>query len=228
MQVLTGQNSAFLALWGFRAYRGEMNGKAKRRGLMGGTFNPLHHGHLITARWAGELLCLDRVGLMPNTRSPLRLEERMASAELRLEMVRAAVAGEPQLEAEEVEVARGGPSYLVESLEELRRRDPDIVPVFLMGGDSLSSFDRWVRAEEIVELAEVRVLPRPGLDAEAALAALERRRPALRGALTLLPSGPRVDISATEIRDRVKAGRSIRYLVPDPVREIIEREGLYR
>lgn len=202
--------------------------QVERRGLMGGTFNPPHHGHVITARWAGETLGLNRVGLMPNTRSPLRVGEALAPARTRLRMVRAAVEGEAMLEAVDAEVERGGTSYLVETLEALRARHPGVKWVFFMGADSLYSFERWVRAEDIVALADVWILPRPGLDAAEALRELETREPRLRGRLRVMPSGPEIDISATEIRDRVNAGLSIRYLVPDPVREIIEREGLFR
>lgn len=196
-------------------------------GLLGGTFNPIHHGHLIAARAAREALGLDRLLLMPNRRSPLRLEEALADADERLEMVRLAVAEEPGLEACDLEVIREGTSYLVETLSELQGLFPQAQLTFLMGVDSLETFDRWREAERIVQLARVMVLPRPGGKAEAALAALEKRAPVLKEKIALLGEGPHIDISATEIRERLRQGKSIRYLVPDAVGDYIKLNKIF-
>jgi nicotinate-nucleotide adenylyltransferase len=188
---------------------------------MGGTFNPVHHGHLITARWACEALGLDKVALMPNARSPLRQDEVLAPADLRLSWVQAAVKGEPLLDVLDTEVKRQGISYLVETLEVLNECWPEREWVFLMGADSLETFDCWVRVEDILQLVQVQVLPRPGLDSREALAALTARAPEVGNRVQLLPQGPRVDISATEIRGRIRNGRSIRYLVPESIQQSI-------
>lgn len=199
----------------------------KRLGVLGGTFNPIHHGHLIAAREAMAGLELDRLLIMPNARSPLRMEEELAPAEARLEMVRLAVEGEPGLEACDVETSRKGTSYLVDSLQRLRERYPMSELSFLMGVDSLSTFERWREVDRIVDLARVCVMPRPGADAKKALSALEARCPKLIGRLKRMEEGPRIDISATDIRNRVRSGRSIRYLVPDAVREYIRENVIY-
>lgn len=197
-------------------------------GVLGGTFNPIHHGHLIAAREAMAALALDRLLIMPNARSPLRRGGKLAPADDRLEMVRLAVEGEPGLEACDVETSRQGTSYLVESLRELRDRYPAADLHFLMGVDSLSSFERWREAERITKLARVCVMPRDSADGRKELAALEARCPALKGCLNLLSEGPRIDISATDIRNRIRSGRSIRYLVPDTVAAHIQERGMYR
>jgi nicotinate-nucleotide adenylyltransferase len=208
-----------------------MNEQAKqifrKIGVLGGTFNPIHHGHLIAAREAMGSLGVDRLLIMPNARSPLRMEEELAPAEVRLEMVRLAVEGEPGLEACDVETSRKGISYLVDSLQIVQERYPTADLCFLMGVDSLSTFERWREVERIVDLARVCVMPRPGADGKIELSALEARCPELTDRLTLMEEGPRIDISATDIRERVKSGRSIRYLVPDQVGEYIRENSVY-
>lgn len=204
-----------------------MNQKAEQLGILGGTFNPIHHGHLIAARYARETLGLDRLLMMPNVQSPLRMDEKLAAAADRLEMVRLAVADEPGLEACDLEVRREGTSFLVETLVELLSLHPDASFTFLMGGDSLETFDRWREVEKIVALANVVVLPRPGGDVAGALRALEKRAPVLRDKVQLLPEGPHIDISATEIRARLRAGKSVRYLVPDRVEDYIRSHNVF-
>jgi nicotinate-nucleotide adenylyltransferase len=204
-----------------------MNQKAEQLGIMGGTFNPIHHGHLIVARAAKEALGLDRLLLMPNARSPLRMQEALADAKDRLEMVRLAVAEEPGLEACDLEVSREGTSYLVDTLAELRSIYPASELTFLMGVDSLDTFDRWREVDRIVTLAKIVVLPRPGGKAACTLADLEKRATALQGKIQLREAGPHIDISATEIRERLRQGKSIRYLVPDAVAEYISSTHLF-
>jgi nicotinate-nucleotide adenylyltransferase len=202
-----------------------MNLKAEQLGIMGGTFNPIHHGHLIVARAAKEALGLDRLLMMPNVQSPLRMDEKRASATDRLEMVRLAVKDEPGLEACDLEVKRQGTSFLVETLGQLQKMNPEAQLTFLMGADSLETFDRWKEVERIVEIAKVVVMPRPGGHASVALTDLEKRAPALQGKIHLLPEGPHIDISATEIRDRIKSGKSVRYLVPEAVEAYLKRSA---
>jgi nicotinate-nucleotide adenylyltransferase len=204
-----------------------MNSKAEAWGLLGGTFNPVHCGHLLAARAAAEALGLHRLLLLPNACSPLRQGEEMASPGDRLEMVRLAVAETTGLGVCDLEVRRPGPSYLIDTLRELRAAHPGVDFTFLMGVDSLRSFDRWREAAQIPALARVVVMPRPGDDAAAALTALESRAPALRGRIHLLTEGPRLDISATDIRDRIREGRSVRDLLPEAVADYIRTRGLY-
>jgi len=201
-----------------------MNAKVKRLGVYGGTFNPVHHGHLILAREAMELLCLDRLLFVPNARSPLRMHEEPAEPGRRLELVRLAVEGEPGMKVCDLEIRRGGASYTVETLEALSAEYPGVELFFLAGADSLESLDRWVRVERIVQLARVCILPRPGYSRTRALRELARRSPQLAQEVELLQSKRRIDISATEIRERLAAGKSIRWLVPEGVARALAGE----
>jgi nicotinate-nucleotide adenylyltransferase len=205
-----------------------MNPKAEQLGVFGGTFNPVHHGHLILAREAVELLKLDRLLLVPNAQSPLREGEVLAPAEDRLHMLRLAVAEEPGMRVCDLEVRRGGPSYTVETLEALASAHPDAELIFLCGADSLNTLDRWVRIDRILELARICVLTRPGTEAEGALENLTRRALSVGRAVRLLPMSRMIDLSATEIRERVARGQSVRWMVPEAVEAYIRLRGFYR
>ena len=189
-------------------------------GIYGGTFDPVHHGHLILARDAVEQLGLSQIIFVPAAVSPHKLVSAPgADGARRLAMLRAAIAGEPRFAVDPCELERAGPSYTVDTLLDLRRRLPAGTALFyLIGEDNVPKLDTWHRAGELRSLATFVVFrrtDRPIPDrpvAEADFPVLERR----------------VDLSATEIRKRVAAGRSIRYLVPESVAAIIEAESLYR
>ena len=180
--------------------------------LFGGTFDPVHHGHLILAREAVEQLRLDRLIFIPNTLSPHKQALAAAPAELRLEMVRAAISGEPQFETDDLELRRGGASYAVDTVEEMRRQHPDASLVYLIGEDNVAELHTWRRSAELQALAQFVVLSRTGHPRRHSFPVVERD----------------IDISSTEIRKRVAKGASIRYLVPEKVLEIIERHNLYK
>ncbi len=203
-------------------------------GLFGGTFDPIHLGHLRIAEEAREALRLARVLFIPAKLPPHKEGADLSPPEFRLEMVRRAVAGNPHFEASDLELRREGPSYSVLTLRQLRG---DLAPRdrlwFLMGSDSYREVHTWHRYEELFELADVAVLSRPpdGRD----LGAPE----GLAASLTAGPQGFRhtsgrevrfvevtlLDISSTEIRRAMAEGRSVRYLVPDSVREGYEGLG---
>jgi len=189
-----------------------------RIGLLGGTFDPPHIGHLIVAQDAWSALRLDRVVFIPAAVPPHKAGRVEASAELRLEMLRAACGDDPRFAIDDLELRRPGPSYTVDTLREYRGRYPEAALHLLIGVDQHAQFHTWRAPEAIRSLATVVVLSRSGESAgEAAGAGLDMALEATR-----------IDVSATEIRRRVAAGEPIRYLVPDGVRSIIEREGLYR
>lgn len=201
--------------------------KPGRIGIYGGTFNPVHHGHLLMARDVREMLSLDRMILVPNQRSPLRVGEPLLDGAHRLAMLRLAVANEEHFEVSEYELSRGGVSYTVETL----RHFAEVVGGelhFIIGADSLMTFDRWLEVGEIVELADVLVVPRPGFNLDQAKVDLEARSPGLSQRLTALPDNRHIDIASSEIRERLQAGKSVRYLVPDVVADYIANHGLYR
>jgi nicotinate-nucleotide adenylyltransferase len=185
-----------------------------RLGIFGGTFDPPHLGHLIVAQDVVEILRLDRFLFVPAGEPPHKTDRRVSPAPLRLEMVRALVAGNGAFEVSELEVARNGPSFTVDTLAHYREVHPDAEIFFILGADQAASFDTWHRPEEIPSLATLAVMDRGGSE--------------VSGDRFMPVSVTRVDISATEIRERVRTGRSIRYLVPKNVTEIIERNRLYR
>lgn len=184
---------------------------------MGGTFDPPHLGHLVAASDAAQALGLDLVLWVPSALHPFKKGSVRTSPAVRLEMVRAAIAGDPRFRADALELEREGPSYTVDTLRELHARHPGAELFFLTGADNLRDLPKWREPDEVVRLARLVVVSREG---EAAPE--DTRYPAV--AVHVL----RVDVSSTEVRRRVAAGESIRYLVPEPVREIVERERLYR
>jgi nicotinate-nucleotide adenylyltransferase len=215
-----------------------VKGTASAIGLFGGTFDPVHNGHLRVALDALEGLGLAEVRLLPARRNPLR-EAPGASAEQRRDLLSAAVAGEPGLRVDARELERDGPSYTVDTLASLRGEYGPARPLALMvGGDAFTGLPGWHRWRELFDLAHVVVLQRPGhaADLPPELAAVTGARAARNGTeLHAQPAGrvlfwrvTQLEISATDIRARVAAGRSIRYLVPDPVANEITRQGLYR
>lgn len=191
-----------------------------RLGVFGGTFDPPHLGHLVAASDACQALGIERMLWVPSAVPPHKRDTVHASAAHRLAMVRAAVAGDPRFQADDLELRREGPSYTVDTLRALREREPGAELCFVTGADNLAEIPGWREPEEILRLARLAVVTRRG-DGHAPAAAAGMA-PADVVAVT------RVDVSATEIRRRVAAGETIRYLVPDAVRAYIEREGLYR
>ena len=183
-----------------------------RIGILGGSFDPIHHGHLILARAAKEELGLDRVLFVPANKSPHKTETKPATAEDRIGMVRLATAGEEGFEASDIELRRPAPSYTVDTLRELKQSHPRDEFVLLIGADNVAKFDTWREPEEIKRLARIAVLDRTGSAAAHDWPVVQRL----------------VDISSTDIRSRVAAGRSIRYLTPGAVCDYIHSHRLYR
>lgn len=205
-------------------------------GILGGTFDPVHCGHLRLALEMRDALALDSVRLMPAPNPRLRDAPR-ADAAQRLALLEAAVEDEPGLAVDARELDREGPTYTVETLESLRREFPDEALVFILGMDSFARLDRWHRWRELTGLAHLAVARRPGgvLPGEGPVAdLLARCRWEDTATLAETPAGriaicepPMLDISATRIRSLVARGRSIRFLVPDKVIELIDRTGCY-
>jgi nicotinate-nucleotide adenylyltransferase len=183
-----------------------------RLALYGGTFDPIHHGHLVLARDAIELFKLDRVLFIPAAISPHKLARQPAPAELRRRMVEMAIAGEPRFVLDDRELRREGPSYTIDTVLELRGEMPGVELFYLVGGDNIPQIATWHRFEELRTLVQLVVL--------------NRHTEAPPDNLPSLPR--RLDFSSTEIRDRIARGASIRYLVPEPVSLLIEQYNLYR
>ena len=197
-------------------------------GILGGTFNPVHLGHLILAQDALEHFHLDRVLFIPSAQPPHKRTENLAPAAHRLAMLRAAVAGDPRFEVSSIELERQGPSFTIETIKALRAARPDARLHFIIGTDSLLELHQWRSIEELLGLCEFVTMLRPGFPVEH-LEEEQLHVPPPWGAhlLANLFPGHTAEISSTDIRQRVAAGRSIRYLVPEAVAGYIAREGLY-
>lgn len=187
-------------------------GGLKKIAIYGGTFDPIHHAHLILARQAIETIGLHKVILVPAAISPLKKSAPVASGEVRLGMLQAAIKGEPKFEVNDCELLRPPPSYTIDTVEEIRRRERDATIYCLIGEDNVEQLPRWHRFDQLEKIVRIVVLDRSGKQPSHPYPLIHRR----------------IDISATEIRQRVAQNESIRYLVPDSVEEIIQREKLYR
>jgi nicotinate-nucleotide adenylyltransferase len=184
-------------------------------GLFGGSFDPVHHGHLIVARVAAEALGLDSLRFVPAREQPFKRGLHGAPAADRAAMLELAVAACPGFAVERAELERPGPSYTVDTLRELHSRAPGVRLTLLLGADAANELEAWHQAAEIPALADVVVFARAG-SAVPASPLIARRIEV-----------PAIEISATEVRRRVREGRSIRYWVPDPVAEYVTRHRLY-
>jgi nicotinate-nucleotide adenylyltransferase len=185
-------------------------------GLFGGSFDPVHHGHLIAAQVAREVLALEEVRFIPTGIQPLKAEGSRAPAADRVAMLRLALAGTSGMTVETCEVDRPGPSYTIDTLRALEGREPGQAFILLLGTDVARDFPRWREPEEIVRRAKVALLARPGHEA-----------PSATWVSAVVPV-PALEISATDLRRRVAAGRPIRYYVPDAVAAYVAERGLYR
>jgi nicotinate-nucleotide adenylyltransferase len=184
-------------------------------GLFGGSFDPVHHGHLIVGQVAAEILGLEALRFVPAREQPFKRGRHAAPSEARTAMLELALSGYPMFQVERAELDRPGPSYTVDTLRDLRAREPGREFALLVGSDAAAELSGWHEAAEVGKLAEIVVFARPGSDVPVS--------PLIRRVIRV----PAVDISATEIRRRVRDGRSIRYWVPDAVAEYITRHQLY-
>jgi len=199
----------------------------QRIGILGGTFDPPHLGHLWLATLAADAIGLDRVLFMPAAQPPHKGGQVVTRASDRVLMTRLAIAANDAFELTLIETERPGPSYTIDSVDELRRTYGTDADLFLvMATDSLNTIDTWREPDALLERIEWVVGPRPG-EATPDRSALEDRFGELASRIHLL-EGPSLDVSSSDIRRRVAAGHAIRYLVPRGVEELITERGLYR
>lgn len=194
-----------------------------RIGILGGTFDPIHNGHLIAAEYARQAQQLDCVLFIPAHRSPLKADTQATTAQ-RVAMTRLAIAENAAFALSMVDIARSPPSYAVDTVAILQQESPDADFVFLIGADQLAELPEWRAPEQLLRMVPLVALTRPGTDNPRALNSLP---PAARARITLQKI-PAVDVSASEIRRRVAAGESIAGLTPERVAAYIEKHGLYR
>ncbi len=188
----------------------------------GGSFNPIHHGHLICARAAAEALGFARVRLIPSAQPPHKPQATdLAPAAARLQMCHLAVENDPLFEVDDVELRRRGPSYTIQTVREFLQRGEDGVH-WLIGADMLAILPQWYQAEALMSLAQLHVLARPGWEFD--FDSLPQSMRCLRQ--WVIPA-PLVQISASEIRRRVASGQGIRYLLPAAVEAYVRQTGIY-
>jgi nicotinate-nucleotide adenylyltransferase len=187
-----------------------------RIGVFGGTFDPVHLGHLILAEQCREQGRLDQVLFVPAARPPHKRDQELTPFAQRMEMLQLAIAGQPAFQVDELEKDRPGPSYTADTLEELHRRQPDAELFLLVGGDALRDLPSWHEPQRILARAKLLVMARAG--APVASAPVEVQRVEV----------PLIEISSTDVRRRVRDGRSVRYLIPRAVEAYVKEKGLYR
>ena len=195
-------------------------------GVFGGTFDPIHVAHLAIAEAARDTFGLRRVLFVPAAEPPLKSGRPITAVEHRLAMVEAAVAGNPSFEVSRVEVDRAGPSYTVDTLATLRDAAPEDRLALMLSVESFRDLPTWHEPARILGLADLIVAPRDGYD-DADPSFLSRAFPGTTADAVFL-DGPRIRLSASEIRERAAAGRSVRYLVPDAVATYIGDHSLYQ
>ncbi|MCP4245717.1 MAG: nicotinate-nucleotide adenylyltransferase [bacterium] len=203
---------------------------SQRLALFGGSFNPIHLGHLIIARSMAEQLGLDRVIFLPSATPPHKTASALLDPRHRSEMVRLAIEDEPRFEWSDYDLTRQGPSYTVDTVAHFREElGLDVLLHWIIGADSLTELTSWYRVRALVDSCRIVTAARPGwesIDFDALRTRLsEEHIASLRAGLV---ETPHIDISATDIRRRIRAGRSVRYLVPDGVLQYIIEHGLYR
>jgi nicotinate-nucleotide adenylyltransferase len=184
----------------------------RKIGIYGGTFDPIHHGHLILARDACEALELEKVIFIPAALSPHKIGKTTAPPEVRLEMVRRAIESEPRFGIDDCELHRPAPSFTIDTVELIQKRERSAQLFYFIGEDNIAGLTSWHRFQELEAAVQFVLLDRRDFENKTDYPVIRRH----------------IDISATEIRKRVADGRSIRYLVPRAVEEIIAREQLYK
>ena len=190
----------------------------KRIGVFGGSFDPIHIGHLAIAQEALWQCELDIVLFMVTARPPHK-KEPVAPVRDRLRMVGSAIEGEPHFRVSQMEIERGGASYTAETLKQLGELYPEASFYLIVGADSAVDFSSWKNPEAVIAMANIVVAPRPGFD-------LSRMEPSLKGKARVFES-PTIELSSTMIRNRLREGRPIRFLVPETVERYIRERGLY-
>ncbi|HLP07478.1 MAG TPA: nicotinate-nucleotide adenylyltransferase [Opitutaceae bacterium] len=189
-------------------------------GVLGGSFDPIHLGHLIIAQDACEQLALDCVKFVPAAVSPLKGRELTATADQRLEMVRLAIAGDRRFAVSDRELRRGGTSFTIDTVREIQRERPGTEVFWIIGSDQLQRLAEWKEIAALVRLVDFVHLTRPGVE--------RARLPSIPGLRLRQITGHEVAISSSELRERVSRGLPLRHFVPLKVADFIESQSLYR
>jgi len=199
-----------------------------RIGLFGGTFDPIHHGHLVLAERCRDAAKLDRVWFLPSYAPPHKADKSLSRFEHRVEMVSLAIAGHPSFDVEPIEKELPPPSYTAETLRELHARHPDDTFALILGADSVRDLPSWREPQRVVAQAELIAVPRPGVELPSREVLADSLGTAVEDIRLTVVESPLIEIASRDIRERVKLGQSIRYLVPRAVEEFVRERKLYR
>ena len=202
--------------------------KTKKIGLMGGTFNPIHIGHLLLAETAYEQFELDKVFIMPAKCPYHKKNSKMIDDEQRIEMIKCAIEHNEHFELSLIEFQREGNTYTVDTLRQLKETYPMTEFYFIMGADSLYQFAQWKEPEEILKRAVLLAASRDNIPSSSLSSQIDYLIDKFGSGDIRLLQSPNMEISSHDIRNRIKEGRSIRYLIPENVREYIEKYQLYQ
>ncbi len=195
-------------------------------GILGGTFDPIHYGHLAIAEEVHWFLRLAFVYIIPAAQQPLKPGSHMATPQQRLDMVRLACEGNAALVPSAIEVQRSPPSFTIDTLRELHQQHHEAAELwFIIGSDSLASLSRWHAIHDIISLAKLAVLARPGYATD--IATLEEAIPGITSRARSI-AGPHLGVASSTLRQRIAAGQPVRYQLPDKVLAYITTHGLYQ
>lgn len=199
----------------------------KARGIFGGTFDPVHYGHLLAAQWAGEVFGLDEIIFIPAARPPHKDPDSVINGQHRMRMVELAIKDNPAFSVSALELERSGYSYTVDTIRHFLQADPQLNIRFILGVDALQLIHTWKEVEQLITLCRFIVVTRPGYELDRADPVFATVPAELWDRIDLLAI-PGLEISSSEIRKRIAAGRSVRYLLPPEVAEYIKKNELYR
>lgn len=198
-----------------------------RLGIMGGTFDPIHYGHMVAAETARIELGLDNVLFIPTGIPPHKVDRQVTDANLRLKMVEMSIRDNKNFKVSRIEIEREGPTYTIDTLQRLHDLFPEQELYFITGTDALKELITWREPQEIIKLARIVGASRPGYDSHGLLAKIYRKYPFTKDRISQLEV-PALAISSTDIRSRVQNNKSIRYLLPEEVRLFIKTNKLYQ
>lgn len=204
-----------------------MSEKSKKVGIMGGTFNPIHLGHLILAEAAYEAYDLDEVLFVPSGRSYMKEQSEILDAKTRVSMTGLAIEDNPHFALSTIEIDRDGNSYSYETLETLRKQNPMTEYYFIVGADTLFSLESWKHPEILLPSCTILVAVRDNISMEEMEKQAKYLEDKFGGSIKLLPTS-NIEISATDIRKKLAEEKDVRYLVPDSVLKFIHKNGLYK
>jgi len=204
-----------------------MSEMKKRVGIMGGTFNPIHIGHLIIAEAAYEAYNLDEVLFVPSGVSYMKDQSEILDAKKRVHMTGLAIENNPHFALSTIEIDRDGNSYSYETLETLRKQNPNTEYYFLVGSDTLFALETWKHPEILLPSCTILVAVRDGVPMEKMEEHAKYLEEKFGGSIKLLPT-PNIEISATDIRNRIAQNRNVKYFVPDAVLDFINKYDLYK